>query len=502
MTAWQAQSASVTLTAGKTLELKDDVLLSGTDEFVVEGTAQQPCTIIGNKHRILTRDNWAGRFIVTHGIVRGLGDKTPEIAPDRLAPEICALQLTATGSAEIAIRNTTFDACSTIRIVNYGNSTTSFCTNLVQENSTVNVSKAAHLSLPAFQADGNSPARKRFQGNRVYRSYCVFNSPNWLVGGESDADGNIVIGLRGGMSVRGTNSLVRNNYLHLTWVKSEEYPYWSQTSTFSMGPASVAEYNVIRDGAWVVQFVEGEFRYNLISDSIDHNSCRNGSYGVFHHNLFFGCDAHHEMSSQAGNIYVVYPPREHDTGLVAYNNTFDGCNRMACPGVEVAEKGLVTSLRNNVFIRFKYTDRCGSGGPPAVVRYAWNERPDQPPPGRLGYADYNCFFNPDSKVIDNYALLVSGKTERKDAGFALNDLPKGGKMDEQCDPKFKGPLPLEFPFQDADVKSGKVTVSQILKFFRDAYAPAEGSPLMKAGDPSDGAGTDIGAVQVSPVVAP
>jgi hypothetical protein len=35
----------------------------------------------------------------------------------------------------------------------------------------------------------------------------------------------------------------------------------------------------------------------------------------------------------------------------------------------------------------------------------------------------------------------------------------------------------------------------MLAKFREIYAPAEGSPLTGAGDPADGAGTDIGAVK-------
>ncbi|MBM4040786.1 MAG: hypothetical protein FJ290_19960 [Planctomycetes bacterium] len=87
-----------------------------------------------------------------------------------------------------------------------------------------------------------------------------------------------------------------------------------------------------------------------------------------------------------------------------------------------------------------------------------------------------------------------GKTLRKDAGFALNDIPRGGEADQQVDPQFAGPLPTAFPFRDEDIKAGKLTVSQMLTLFRKAYAPAEGSPLIDAGDPADGEGADIGAV--------
>src|SRR5206468_2729975 len=104
------------------------------------------------------------------------------------------------------------------------------------------------------------------------------------------------------------------------------------------------------------------------------------------------------------------------------------------------------------------------------------------------------FYSPLAKVKKNYAIGVQGKTERKDAGFALNDLPRAGAANDQVDPKFKGPIPATFAFSDDDIKAGKVTVSKILAHYRDAYTPSPGSPLIDAGDPADGEGTDIGAV--------
>ncbi len=44
------------------------------------------------------------------------------------------------------------------------------------------------------------------------------------------------------------------------------------------------------------------------------------------------------------------------------------------------------------------------------------------------------------------------------------------------------------------IRSGKVTVSQILAHYRTAYAPAEGSPLIGSGDPADGKRNFVGAV--------
>src|SRR5262249_25238992 len=89
---------------------------------------------------------------------------------------------------------------------------------------------------------------------------------------------------------------------------------------------------------------------------------------------------------------------------------------------------------------------------------------------------------------------VSGKAEREDAGFGRNDVPRRGKIDDQADPRFKGPIPKAFPFADDDIKARKVGVSKMLTFYREAYTPAPGSPLIEAGEPADGKGTNIGPV--------
>jgi hypothetical protein len=129
-----------------------------------------------------------------------------------------------------------------------------------------------------------------------------------------------------------------------------------------------------------------------------------------------------------------------------------------------------------------------------MIRTIWNDEPAEEKPARLGYADYNLFFNPGARSRRTYLLSVSGKTERKDAGFARNDIPRGGRIDEQADPRFKGPIPKAFPFADDDIKARKIGVSKMLAFYREAYTPAAGSPLIGAGDPADGEATNIGAV--------
>ena len=224
---------------------------------------------------------------------------------------------------------------------------------------------------------------------------------------------------------------------------------------------------------------------------------QNGSLGRVHHNIFFVGKPEHRAGSMFSCISIVYDTK-HDQGaegMEIFNNVFDACGTFDCPGVDVCAGGMVKTLRNNVFLNFRHNGKYGQAGlAVAMIHPGWGDQASAAGEPRLSYADYNCFFSPNANIKDNYMLSVAGKTERKDDGFARYDLKAGGPADEQADPQFKGPLFKVFPFMDDDIKAGKVTVAQMLRHFRDAYTPGPGSPLIDAGDPADGPGTDIGAV--------
>src|SRR5204862_4382816 len=192
-----------------------------------------------------------------------------------------------------------------------------------------------------------------------------------------------------------------------------------------------------------------------------------------HHNIFARyCTVDPNLNS---TIAVIYKADD----VQIYNNTFDGggkdlARRWHVPVIEVGPEATLASLRNNVF--FNHPTKFANGT--ATVRPGFAEKKTLPGPPRLGYADYNLFYNPDAAEQCNYALSVPGKTERVNAGFARHDVPAGGAKDAQVEPKFKGPIPNRFPFADAEVVARKVTVGQILAHYRQAYKPAAGSPLL------------------------
>ncbi len=175
----------------------------------------------------------------------------------------------AGGDAAIQIEHCTFDASAALRVDNGGQSTTAFRHNTILENSLVPQSKDIADSRPVFEASGSSPAPKFFQGNRIYRGATEFNSKHWLIGGDSDAESNLLIGIRIKISAaRNAGSVIRGNYLHLLMPINEEFPYYSQVST--VNPVNnLCEHNVIRDGEWIVRFVEGEFGWRVYDRPIE-----------------------------------------------------------------------------------------------------------------------------------------------------------------------------------------------------------------------------------------
>lgn len=498
--AW-AQAASKTIEAGQTLTLTEDMVLAGDDSLVISGTADKHVSVVGKSFRITTKDKWAGKIKISFCDFKDLGTDKAE-----------AMKINMDGKADVAIDNSVFDACGAIYLNTGGESTVQFRNNTLMENCLVPAARIREQSRASFQAEGGGTGAKVFAGNRVYKCINIFSGRNWTIGGDKDEDSNFLIGTRCGLTLSGRNCRVAMNYIHTLYENGS-----SQVANIEAGQGEnqVIENNVLHQGEWVVRSLTGELRNNVILDMNGHNWVIGPRANAkIHHNIFARYVTW-DKNKNAG-ISVCYD----QPGIEIYNNTFDGRGKdksfdvpvLEIPGtqenVTVNEGGTttrksafversVTSFRNNVMYNFciRY---------PAVSVGTYTEKPSATSkPARMGYADYNCFsYDPNSPVKQNYAVSVAGKTERKDAGFAANDLPKGGKVDEQVDPKFAGPIPEDFPWKDAEMKAGKVKVSQMLDLYRKAYAPAKDSPLIDAGDPADGEGTDIGAVDAGKTAKP
>jgi hypothetical protein len=260
----------------------------------------------------------------------------------------------------------------------------------------------------------------------------------------------------------------------------------------------LVEHNVLRKGHWVVRGLSGEFRYNAVLDPGASGWLQQPFEGTkIHHNLFLTYAAPGQEQGLAPDETLIESGLSlvnfRASGIEIFNNTFDGGGtgrRFEGPALSVEQDSFVDSLRSNVFMRFPFDLPDGSQ---AAIRAPLGEG-SSGAPARLGYADYNLFYAPDATPARNYALSVDGLVERVDAGFALNDAHPAGPVNEQVDPGFAEEPPLELPFDEADVLSGRLGVWQVLSLLRDLYTPGSGSPLVDAGDPADGSGADIGAI--------
>jgi hypothetical protein len=447
--------------------LSGDIVLTGSDSF-----ERADCLIVGNGYGIRAVAPWTGHLVIRRCMLVGVGSaSTPAIA------------LEMSESASAVIEDSTFDRCGAVRVNDDGTATTAFRNNVVLDTSVVALDTDSSRTTPAFEAVGTSTASKLFQGNRIGRSGCTFASPNWLVGGDSDAESNILVGLRAGIVVASSGIVVRGNYVH-----NVRYDGSGDESALSVSYEThdaLIEHNVLRHGDWVVRTAGGDFRYNALVDADSLSWIIQPLDGTrIHHNVMMMCTPRDPSAwdIQAG-IEVV---NARTTGIEIRNNTLDGGGapmRLTGPAVTIDQGCFLGNLSSNAFIRFPFERNDGTA---AAVRAGVAE-PTVPSPLRLGYADYNLFHNPEARDARNYAVAVEGLVQRIDAGFARNDVHAGGPVDEQVEPEIatmNGPC---FPWSDADIVAGTVKVSAMLAAWRSAYAPLAASPLL-------GAGSFIGAV--------
>ena len=451
-----------------------DVVLDG-GQSIDYGTDGPGCVIIGNRNTISAAPGWTGHVRIVGCRIEGLGSISQP-----------AIRVEASGSSYVTIEGSTFDSSGAIEIVNRGASTTTFQNNTISTSSVVALDPDVDNSTPAFSASGDGASPKIFRGNRIYRSSASFESPNWMIGGDTDADANLVIGERAALLMGAPDLTVRGNYVH-------NFRAAGTQAEFAMSVSAAAsnlltEHNVIRRGTWVVRGLAGDFRYNAVLDTSNDSWVKDPHEGTrIHHNAFVMC-ATPSVDIGAG----IDAASVTASGIEVFSNTFDGGGtmmRMKGPLLMVGPGADVSTFRNNIVFNFPFEQADGR----AALRGAASEALD-PAPSRLGYADYNLFSNPDAPGVRNYALAVPNRTVRVDPGFGLNDARPSGPVNEQVDPELAGSTEGCFPWSDEAIKDGTVTVTQMLAAYRAVYTPNTGSPALNTGDPADGANTSIGAV--------
>ncbi|HWP05230.1 MAG TPA: hypothetical protein VNN72_05785 [Polyangiaceae bacterium] len=457
-----------------TQSLGGDWELVGTDPVEIGG-GDGPCRIAGNGFGILTTGTFSGDLWIHDCTFTGLGTAdTP------------AIEVFVSDRSSVRIERCTFSASGAIRIGNADATSTRIEDNVVLADSVVALDPSG-LSTPAFELVGDSTAPKLFRGNRVYRGRVRLASPNWLAGGDGDADTNLLLGLRAGFSLGAPGLVVRGNYVHPAHL-ADSGDESALDTEYSVSDA-LAEHNVLRWGTWVVRGFGGEFRYNAVLDADNLAFVQQPFENTtIHHNVLAMCTPARGNEPIQGGIELV---NDRAGGIAIFNNTLDGGGlpaRFGGPAISIESGSRLASVRSNVFQHFFFAANNGA----AAVRPGPTEGTD-PPPDRLDDADYNLFDNDGEIAPHNYGVRVPNRTLRSDAGFGLNDATAGGPVDEQVSAELAEGDAC-FPFSDDDVRAGRVAVSEMLAAIRARFSPAPTSPVLGHGDPADEPENFIGAI--------
>jgi len=428
--------------------------------------------VIGNGHRVHAN----GAVSIMNTLVTGLGSAS-------------ALGIDGTAS-NLAIENSVFESTAAIDL-----NTPSAA--VVRNNEwrannllTFVASDPDASPIVTFRGGGVSP--RLFQGNNVGAGRVEFrNAFNWLIGGDGDAETNVIIGPRATLYLvdGSSNITVRGNYDHHNyrggWSQGFNFSWTCNFCGASSGTFNLIEHNVIRGGSWPLQSVSGELRYNLIY-GYGHTWLRSaGETGAsIHHNVFTpekgGGDLNEGIWFYSG-----------ETNIQIYNNTFDGGGAgnfdFAGATIRVNNDSHVDSIRNNLVTYSRDTGN-GSPGEPRIVGDA----------GTIGHADYNAFYSPDNTTKDNYA--ITGMSEPAIGAHDASSAGTGMLNGQLAATPFSAPRvdPYESLVDEGAVWNRTQKVSAILAAFRARYLPAAGSPVVNAGDPADNDAqarrTDIGAI--------
>ncbi len=471
--------------------MADLVLPTGDVSFV--GSVASPMLILANGHRIVSPAGWSGHLVMQNVHVRDAG------ADPSGDPTFGALGMDVTTTGGIDIEGSLFEHSGEVRLLANGTAPVTVRGNTWNGNTAISITnitysqsnEAPNAGTPVVHFEGNSTGPKVFAGNRVAGTWVEFvNTNGWVFGGPTDGDSNVLVGLRAGIYAHAVGGfLYQGNYTRLLCPNR-----WTQCTNILMefsGPGNVIEHSLI-NGGWLIRPFKGEVRYNVL----------NFGGEAYMQSLESGTKIHHNVIANLGfiapgfcnNIFDTYDASV--TGLEIYSNTWDGGGAAAGmfqSPVRVRGNDILVSLRSNVFANFPYRVAPVTTGP-------FNMEAIAP---AFAYADYNAFFNPTKMTPSpvNYFATSSVGTMPGTPGFGGHDVGGFNADNLSTDPKFVGSSDPTLPgtaglyaFSQWEVWARTRTVSEMLRYFADYYRPGASSPLIGAGDPADGAGSNVGAI--------
>jgi hypothetical protein len=421
-------------TYGKTIDMSGDLTLADVASLV--GTAASRVRVNGNGHRIHDPGSAAAvdwQFVDFYD----LGDPT----------NTSALGIDVTTTGKVTIQSCRFDSSNTVGFSIGGTATADIRGNLFRSNMRQPLGQLPYMSsFPTIQITGGSTGAKTFAGNNLGAGWVDFQAvSSWTVGGDTDADSNVLVGPRVGIffdymgNATSSNIVVKRNYSDHIY-----YGGWSQGNNLEAGgnTSLLAENNVLVSSSWTVRGMAGEFRYNLLLLAGEDWMWLDTGANV-HHNVFVGGD------NNRGDVYNTYS----NTNIRIQNNTFDGLGGTGVGINAIFVTGSET-VSSNLFMNLPYTSVDLMSG--------------------MLQADYNLFWKCSSPPYSDSRVPAH---------------------DVHADPLLASPPAFQFEFDEKAVWQRTQSVHDILSAYRAKYAPKAGSPAIDSGDPTIfGAGNDIGAI--------
>jgi hypothetical protein len=408
-----------------TVDLSADVTV-GSAGYSLAGTAAGRIRLNGNGHRIVGRGDLTLQFVD----VFDLGSTAD---PGQLAIDVPTM-------GAVTIEDCNFDGSNAVRLSLEAAATASIRRNTFRSNMRMPLGQlpGGPDSRSVVQLAGTSTGAKVFAGNNVGAGWIELgNVRNWTVGGDTDADSNVLIGPRVGIYVNNSSTVdVRRNFSHHVY-----YGGWSQGSNFELGgsPSITVEHNVIYGSSWPVRGAGCEFRYNLVLDA-GHEWLWPEPNGSIHHNLFVGGE------NDVGGIFLTY----NHSGIKFFNNTLDGFQGWST-AVEFQMGSM--SVTSNAFVNVPAGTTVAIKGGTLTTDYNFFDRAQA--------TNYSDGRQPAHDVGGNAMLAMPGQT---------------------------------FTLDESAIWQRGMTTAAVLALYRTRYTPGSVSPLVDTGDPAGGAGNDIGAV--------
>lgn len=442
----------------RTIDLGSDLVLTGDTDLT-----WTDAVVNGHGHTVTAEAGYSGRIIISRSLVTGFAGFDNKIGID----------VTTTGAVDVS--GSIFEATAPLHLVVNGRAPVDIIDNEFRSTNYVTYVASDPTRSPVLELSGNTSGSKVMQGNNVAAGIVrIVGMAGWQIGGLRDSQGNIFMGPRCVLELDSSpDAIIQGNYL-----RHDYYGGFSQGFNLVLGGSShgaLTEHNVIRDGSWPLQSFGGEFRYNLMINS-GHDFIRSSrSRARFHHNILVHAQA---PNSGFDGVLLLYGDEQ---GIAFDANTVDAGGAVAgydSPVIVLGSAGVsLASLRNNVFTQL--VDANGTWPYKAFVTGARTEPSVSAP--RVATADYNAWYNPLAATTRHYMPgIVAGTPGR-------HDLDRG--------PMFAGDVPrVPYRISEGAVWLRTYGVSRVLRDYRALYTPGPGSPLIDAGDPRDGKGTDIGAV--------